>query len=183
MSENNITLNTKSINWFNIGLGVIGLLLIIVGTFLTPTTTQKLLFTAGSVFLLTSSVLEKHEFFAILQVVALCGTLVAFIPVGVMVKAAIPIILTIVAIIYFIRKGLLSDVVMILGCLGLLCLAAGYATSNPIVYFLGGIFLTIYSYLSYRRGHNIALLFTVLNAVFSITAGMAVYSLLMGGLV
>lgn len=177
MAESDIK-SMENINWRNISLGVIGLLLIIYGNFLPPHNTQKGLFLVGCIFLLTSSVLEKNKFFSILQIVVLSGTLIAFAPVSLVFKAGVPISLSILAIIYFMLQGMLSDSLTIVGCLGLLFLAAGYAISNPIVYLLGGLFLTIYSYYSYKQGVNIALIFAILNAVFTVTAGVGVYRLL-----
>ncbi len=165
----------EAINWRNLSLGVIGLTLIIIGNFLPPLLVQKELYMLGSVFLLTSSILEKHTFFVILQVVVLAGTIIAFAPIGAVFKAAVPIGLSIIAIIYFITQGMLKDLHSIVGIIGLVFLAAGYAISNPIIYLLGGFFLAIYSFISYRHGHKIGLIFFILNVVFTCTAGVAVY--------
>lgn len=156
-------------------IGVFGLGLIIFGTFLPPILAQKILFSSGCLLLLCSSIMEKHTFFAVLQVVALIGSLVAFTSFSPGLKAALPIAVSILALIFFITKGMLKQRENIFGCLGLLFLAAGYAVSNPIVYMLGGIFLSTYSYFSYRRGARIAMLFLVLNIVFTFTSMLAVY--------
>jgi len=161
--------------YLNISIGVLGLILVIAGTFLPPQLTQKLLFIFGVFLLIISSALEKHQFFAILETVVLVGSLVAFTSMSMATKVVIPIAFSILAIIYFATRGMLRDYVSIIGCIGLLFLATGFAISTPIVYFLGGLALTIYSYISYCRGASIALLFTILNAVFTVASAIAIF--------
>jgi hypothetical protein len=158
-------------------IGIIGFILTIAGTFLLPGNSQKVLFLLGSIFLFYSSFLEKHMFFAILEVIVLAGTLIAFAPVSMVLKAGLPIVMSILAIILLISRGMLKDPENILGFIGLLLLAIGYAISNPIVYLISGVLLAIYSYFSYRRGARIALLFMILNSVFAITSAFGIYRL------
>jgi hypothetical protein len=158
----------------NIGLGVIGMLVIIAGTLL-PLPTQKICYLIGGLFLLVSSILEKQLFFSLLQTVISFGALIAFAPISVFLKAASPICLSIIIIFYFIHRGLLHDRLHQIGCLGLIFIAVGYAISHPLVYFLGGLCLIIFSFGAFRRGIQLGLLWGILNAVFSFTSGVATY--------
>jgi len=168
-------MSTTKINWRNNAIGIFGLLLVIIGNLISVPVTQKILYLFGSIFLLTSSSLEKNKFFVLLQIVVLAGTLIAFAPVGDGIKAGVPIVLTAIIMVYFAIAGELKNRITILGCLGLLFLAAGYAILNPIVYFLGGAFLTAYSFIVYRQGVQIGLLFAVLNFIFTITSMVSIY--------
>ena len=164
--------------YLNTSLGILGLTLTIIGTFLDPNLIQKTFFISGASLLLVSSILEKASFFIILEIIVLAGTLVAFFPISTIAKAGVPVTLSIVSIIYLAKQGILHDRVNIVGCLGLLFLATGFAISNPIIYFLGGLTLSIYSYLSYRVSQlTIALLFAILNAVFTVTSVISIIKL------
>jgi hypothetical protein len=159
-----------------ISFGIIGFIFVIMGTLLAPSSLeQKVCYLLGSIFLLTMSSLDLQLYFILLQIVILAGAIVAFFPIPVFYKAAVPIALSIFSVLLFLFKGYLKDPNQIFGCLGLLLLAAGYAVSNPIIYFLGGLVVMIYSYISYRRGIKTALLFALLNLVFSVTSAYAIW--------
>lgn len=162
---------------FNIALSVIGMLIIIVGNLITDLAMQKVCYLSGGVCMLISAGLERQLFFTVLQLIISIGALTAFIPLLPTVKAAIPLVFSVIAIFYLANKGLLKDRLSILGCVGLIILAIGYAITHPIVYWLGAMVLTIYSFIAYRRGVTIALLWGILNAVFVVTASVAVYRL------
>lgn len=164
---------------YKTSIGVVGLLLTISGTLISVpefALTQKFFYLAGAILLTTSSLLAKHRFFILQQSVVLVGTMVAFVPVCQAIKAGVLIVLSIAAMIYFAVTGEFKERVTILGCLGLVFLALGYAVSHPIIYLLGGTFLTIYSFIVYKRGVTIGLLFGVLNFIFMITATIGVYN-------
>jgi len=166
-------MNKLTTKTFSIGIGTIGMIGIIAGTFLQPTVTQKLCFLLGGLLMLVSSIIERHKFLTVLQIVTVSGASMAFTPFTVGQKMIVPIGLTVLSLIAFAVKGELKDRLTLLGSVGLGCLAVGYATSNPILYFLGGVFLAIYAFASYFKGVKIALLWAILNSVFSVTAGMA----------
>lgn len=162
----------------NIGLGVIGMLVIITGTLITPLQTpQKLCYLIGGLFLLLSSILERQLFFTLLQIVISSGALIALAPITPFYKALVPISLSIIVIAYLIQAGMLKDPLNRLGCLGLVFLAIGYAITHPLIYFLGGICLTLFSFAAFKQGIRLGLVWGVLNAVFTITSGIAVYKL------
>lgn len=163
-------------HYVNLFIGVIGMVILSYANLLAQASpTQKAYYLIGAILLFISSLLERQLFFTILQVVLISGTAVAFATLPVFVKAAIPLVLSIIAIIYFFMTGLLRDHLTFFGCVGMLFLAAGYAVSYPIFYFLGALIVMIFSFVSYSRGVTLGLLWGILNAIFTITAGMAVY--------
>lgn len=162
-------------HYFNLAIGIIGMLIATYGNLVHQLTTQKWCYLIGALLLFISSLLEKQKFFIALQIIIGAGAAVAFTTYPPLYKAAVPIILSIVAIIYFIATKQLKDPLTAFGCIGIALLAAGYAVTNPIIFFLGAFVLMLYSYGSFRRGVGIALLWAILNAIFSVTAAMAIY--------
>lgn len=159
----------------NIALGVIGMLIIITGTLVTSLPTQKSCYLVGGLFLLLSSLLERQLFFTLFQIVISSGALIAFAPIPALYKTLLPIGLSISVITYFIKQGKFKDPLNRLGCLGLIFLAIGYAITHPLIYFLGALCLTIFSFAAFKQGIRLGLVWGILNALFSITAGMATY--------
>lgn len=168
----------RGINYFNITVGIVGMLIACYGNLLNFSDTQKWCYLVGAILLLISSSLERQIFFIALQIIIAAGAAIAFAPIGLFFKAALPIILSVSAIGYFVVTGQFKDRLTALGCLGIAMLATGYAISNPIAYFLGALILMIYAFLSFRRGVTVAIIWTILNAVFAVTALHAVYSMI-----
>lgn len=165
----------------NVGIAVIGMLIASTGNLLTVPTPQKWCYLVGALLLLLSSSLERQRFFIILQIIVVIGSAIAFSAFAPTIKAAFPIVFSILALIYMATSGMLRDKLTIFGCFGIVFLAAGYAITNPFVYLFGALVLMIYSFISYSRGVTIALLWGILNAIFSVTAAIGVYHLLMQG--
>lgn len=164
-------------NYFNILIGILGMLFVSYGNLMASITTQKNCYLLGGILLLISSVLEKQSFFIILQSIILAGIITAFLPLAATIKIAIPIICSVIAIVYFIRKGFLNDLNNLIGCIGICFLAVGYAVIHPVIYFLGATALTIFSYNSFRKGIKLGLVWTFLNCVFMFTAAIGIYRL------
>jgi len=167
--------NVAKINWYYTSVGIIGLVLAIIGNLLSVPLMQKFFYFSGGSLLLLSAILEKNKFFSILQTIMVAGVVFSFLPLGMVIVAGIPVVLSLVAMVYFVVTGEFKKRVTILGCLGLLFLAIGCATLNSIMYFLGGLFLIVYSWIVYRQGARIGLLFCILNAFFAFTAAISVY--------
>lgn len=167
-------------HYFNLAIGVVGMIFASCGNLLSGTMAQKWCYLIGGILLLISSALERQPFFSILQTIILSGVVVSFAPIAPHFKVAVPIFLSIVSIIYFTKQGLLRDPLTVVGCIGILFLAAGYAITHPIIYFLGATGLMIYSFGSYRRGVAIGLLWGILNLFFMVTASIAIYNLFFG---
>ncbi len=169
MNEQDMELEMTS-NRINIGISIIGLVMIIVGAVLSPTITQKVLFAGGAMFLLIASCVDRAEFFAILNGIVLLGTAIAFFHVTITVKLILLGLASVIALGYLSKRDYIKTIIDIIGCVGLLLLAFGYAVSNPFIYLFGGLFLTIYSYKAYKDGVRIGLIFAILNAIFTVMA-------------
>ena len=164
----------------NILVGVIGLLSFIVGTLIPGSPLQKYFFLAGAILLTISSYLEKNVFFTVLEAIVTIGAILTFLSLSNITIAVITFIIVIITVLYFAAKGLFKERYLIIGTIGLFFLAIGVGTLNPIAYTIGGFFLTIYAYFSFKKGYQIALLFIILNAIFSITSAIGAYQWLTG---
>ncbi|MFN7098538.1 MAG: hypothetical protein ACK4PR_13440 [Gammaproteobacteria bacterium] len=158
-------------------IGLVGMLIVIAGTLVSAGMTQKVLYLVGAVLMLTSAALERHSFLVILQIVIVSGTVVAFTSWPEFIKAMIPIMFSIIALLYFYFTHALEDWITRIGCAGLIAIALGFADSNPFIYLIGGVLLAIYGVGSYRRGVKIALLWAILNAIFALTSLVAIFRL------
>jgi len=157
-------------HFVNIAIGVLGMTVIIYGNFVSSVTPQKICYLLGGLFMLTTALLERQQFFSVLQVIIVAGTAMALTWFHPAIKASVPILLGVVGSAYFLRRGELKDPLAIVGCSGILFIAVGYAISLPVIYFLGGSALAIYAFSLFFRGERIALLWAVLNTLFALTA-------------
>jgi len=168
--SNSIPLSLPKPKWSSIQIGTIGLLCAIIGNLYPATMLQKHLYLAGGVLLLISALLEKEEYFITLEVVVIISAFLAYLSGYNELKMAVPLFLSLMSIAYLYYRKLLGSALSFLGVAGLVFLGLGYATLNPVIYFAGGLVLTLYSTLSYFKGVGIALLWAILNAVFAMTA-------------
>ncbi len=156
-------------------LGVIGMGFPIYGNLIPPSTARAECFVIGAILMLLAAVIERELFFSVLQLVVLAGAAMYFTPFSLLIRAVVPIVLAGSFLLYFVYSGRMQDRLTLFGSLGIAILAIGYAVSSPFVYFAGGVILTIYATMSYRRGVSIAILWAILNFVFSIAAAINIY--------
>lgn len=175
---NTLNLPKPNYNLTNLSVGIIGMVLATYANLLPQMSLlQKSFYFIGAVLMLVSSMLEKQRFFTALQLVVVGSTAIAFAPLALSIKTGFSVTCSVIAILYFIVTGQCKDKLTAFGCLGIAILAIGYAVTNPIIYLLGSIALFIYSLLSYRQGVKIAIVWVIMNIVFSITAGIAVWKM------
>jgi len=150
--------------------------LLIAGTFsVAGSLLQKALFAVGAPLLGVTAYVDKQKMFTALQAVATIGAWMSFFPAlpGVA-KYAILLSAGIIGIAYLVKgKYYKTDRFGWLGTIGLLCFAAGFATSAAfhtlafsLLFIAGGTTLAIYStlnFISYKV--RIALIWVVLNAL------------------
>jgi len=153
--------------------GVIGMVLVIAGTFFDVSLAQKLLFFVGTLLLAITAYADRHPIFGALVTVLILGSGVAFFPVSLAWKAAPPIIVALALIYQLIKSGQLNDLNERVGATGIIVLAIGYAISHPAVYLAGGVLVTLYASVSFARGVKIGIIWAVMNGVFSCSAGWA----------
>ena len=173
-----MNLENSRLHRITFSLVIIGLLITIAGNFFDVSVDKKLCYLIGTLFLLIPAILEKNTFFSILETILIIGTIIAFFPISFFWKSSIPISLGILAAVYFGVSGQLKDYLTWLSVAGILVGTWGYAVTTPIIYFSAGTIITTYSFCSFRRGETIALVFGILNSVFTLTALLEVLKIL-----
>jgi small-conductance mechanosensitive channel len=159
----------------NVTLAVSSLAMIVLAMLMPMNLAQQIIFLFGMGLLDVAAILERHTFFIVLQTISFVGTAMAFLALPMIYKAMVPILLTTAAIIYFIVTEQYKNTITLLGIIGLLGLAVGFAASSPIAYLVGGIFIMMYSYAHSRDGNILAIVFLTLNTIFTMTSALGVW--------
>lgn len=152
------------------GLGLAGLALCTAGTFLPPGSTAQLgAFTAGTAALtLLSTVVQPDAVFGRLQVVAMLGTLTGWLAIPDAWKAMFVGAIAVLALASLYRAGHRPPP---LATVGILSLAAGFATGLAPIYLTGGVAIALYAGRRYQHDRDpVSLLYAVLNVVFAVGA-------------
>lgn len=155
--------------------GILGMLLIIPGIFLTRE--QRILFLLGALGMTLTALLEGHRLFTGLQLVILSGTLSAFGDLSPLMKGIIPIGVSVPVLIYLHNKNLMDTGLRRLGALALITLGVGFSLQNSYIFFLGGGLISVFSFLEFRSGFKPAIIWLILNLIFTCFTGV---SLIMG---
>ncbi len=159
----------------NIIIGIAGLLFFIVGTLMPGSPYQKDFFLTGGALLALSSFLEKNAFFTVLEGIIVIDAILTYLPISNTVITVLTALMVVLTIIIFAAKGSFKDKSLLIGTVGLIFLALGVGLLNPIAYTLGGGVIVIYSIIGIMRGSQIAWLFLILNAIFTVTSAIGAY--------
>ena len=154
--------------------GILGMLLIILALLCGPTETQRWLFFLGALGMTLMALLERHKLFIGLQIVIISGTLTAFLPTGDLVKGFIPAFVSLPILYLLYTKGILDTWGRGLGALALITLGIGYAAQHSLIYFLGGLLVSLFSLLEFYSGFKPALIWLSLNLIFTTLAGITI---------
>lgn len=169
----------KTIRRIALGIGIIAMILLVLGTISeSGSLLQKIFFIIGAPVLGLTAYLNRQKMFVALQSVAAIGAVLAFFPAVIPeLKYAIMIGISIIALCYLIKTNhYKKDPWGILGSLGLILIAIGFAT-NPLelprlfgfLLGVGGIFVAIYSAIGFFYYKiRIAIIWFILNIIFSI---------------
>lgn len=149
-------------------IGFIGMFFPIAANFIPPSDLRAAFFVCGCILMFIAAAVEKQLFFSLLQLIVLAGASMYFTPFTLTIKAGVPIVLSILFLIYFTRTGRFQERINLLGALGVCSLAVGYGIAHPYIYLVGGVSLAIYSTVTYCRGVAVALLWALLNAFFTV---------------
>lgn len=170
------------------GVGLLGMTLLVFGTtFDAGDSWQKILFMVGTFLMTVTAFVDRHKMYSALEVVLIIGTILAFFAgIETSVRYLIMGIPAILAVVYLVKvKYFSKDPWGILASIALLCVALGFATDPADLAMAfhgllaaGAVMLTIYSLIQFFYYKvRIALLFMILNAVFSINPLIALWKL------
>lgn len=169
-------------------IGILGMILVLAGFFIENNLIlQQSIFLAGSLGLAFSAIINRQKMYIALQGIIIAGILLGFFELEASYKYLIMALPVIVAYAYLIRiKYFKSDSWGILGSLGLIAVAFGYALNSqdyPLLFniflFSGGIIVAAYSAIGFFHYKiRITMLWLVLNLAFAIKPAMYLISVL-----
>lgn len=169
----------KQIKILSLIIGIIAMILLVVGTIAHGgSLIQKILFVIGAPILGITAFANKQKMLTALQLVATIGAIIVFFPIiSEIGKYLILVGASLIAIIYLIKSDYYkTDKYGLIGSIGLLFIAGGFATDATIHLVLfsillgvGGLIVALYSWLNFvHYKTKIALIWVVLNIIFSI---------------
>ena len=155
--------------------GAAAMTAIIVGMWMPPEP-QRWIFLSGAAVMTGVAVAGRHKLFVGFQLVVLCGTLAAFAALPPAGKAAVPVLGAVPVVLWLFHAGVLKNAANVMGAAALALLAIGYATQHPMGFFLGGGLVTAFSLVEFRRGFKPAIIWALLNAMFTASAAWQLLS-------
>jgi hypothetical protein len=169
----------KTLENLVLSFGIVAMIALVVATFLEGgSLVQKIIFLVGALVLFYTAYFNKQQMFVALQAVIIVGTILGFFPaLASLNKYIIMGIITVISVANLIRmKHYRKDPWGVVGSLGLLSLALGFATdavafSTLFYSFLatGGILVAIYSAIGFFYYKiRITMIWLILNVVFAI---------------
>ena len=159
------------LDYADIYIGAVGVILISIGLILTVPWESHILFVFGQIVLFCSAVIARNKFYGLLQVVTFLGALFGCFNFSASIKLYLLVFLSIIIISYFIYCGMFrEDKSISIGVASLICLAIGYSINNNLItsyaFGIGGILQVIYAWCAIRAGNSVAWIFLALNIVF-----------------
>ncbi len=153
-------------NW----LGLIGLIILCIGIVLPQGLLQNICNISGISSLILYAWYGKNDFFFYLESVVLLGTILQIMHINLIVMTVILVIAAIFSFYIIFRNPIYRTKDIVFGIIGVAGLIYGYATLSNVGYAIGGIGALIYSFIGFSKGIKSALIFTLLNAIYSATA-------------
>lgn len=181
-------MDTYISKYWPILIGIIAMLFLVYGTLSeSGSQIQKILFVVGAPMLGLTAYFSKQKMFTILQLVATLGAVLAFFPgLSAEFKYLLMGAAAIFGLIYLERaKCFENSKLELIGALGLISIAVGFATdslTSPFLFGiflgLGGILVALYSAIQFFNYKiKIALIWLVLNILFSINPLLLIFRL------
>ena len=156
-------------------LGIIGLIGIITGVLLPEASrSQKLTLLVANIIMLVFSCIDGNVYYIALEIVVVVGSVGPFLPVAESKAGGLTLMTAIVVLAMLISGGLITNKLELIGAIGLILLAIGFAISNPWPMLFGSICIAIFSgYSFYHVREAISGVFALLNVVFFFSCGYA----------
>ena len=155
--------------------GILGMSLVISALLCSNPQGQRWLFFLGAIGMTLMALLEKHKLFIGLQLVIISGTLIAFFPVGDTIKGLIPMLVSLPVLYILHHKKIIDTGRRRLGAFALVVLGVGFAVQHIFIYFLGGLLISIFSFLELCSGFKPAIIWLTLNLVFTVLSGINLF--------
>lgn len=147
-------------------LGVVGALISIAGNFFAP---AQLFYVTGSSLLLITAAYFKLFYFVTLEIILLSGHGAALLEIGPTLQIAIPFLLSLQLMIFYIMSGGMTKILLFVGIIGIAALSVGFAFQNQLIFLIGSTTIAAYAFdMSFKK--KSALIWALLNSFFAATS-------------
>jgi hypothetical protein len=150
-----------------IALGMIGALMILYGHF---QDLPQIFYIIGSLALLATAINYKLLYFIALEIILVAGHTAILLGVGRYTQIALPVLLCFQLLIFYIMVGKENSVFLLIGVIGIAFLSLGLSYNDQWIFFVGGFSIAIYAYYIGYKGCYPAIIWAVLNTIFSLLA-------------
>lgn len=159
--------NSNRNNHFFLAIGIIGAFVLLFGL---EQSSESRYFAIGALFLLATAIHYKLIYFIALELIMLSGHGGRILGIGVISEFALPLLLCLQLLIFYILSGQLNNLFIIIGIIGIALLSVGFSYQSNLIFMFGGLCVAIYSFYSVYQGKKIALLWGILNLLFAFSS-------------
>jgi hypothetical protein len=157
----------KLCNYSYYFLGILGAVTVVFGHLQTQ---PQLYYIFGSCALLITAIHYNQIYFIALEIILASGHFALLLGLGAYIRLALPLLLCIQLLIFYIMYGKKINIFLVIGILGIELIASGFVYNNQWIFFMGGLFVAIYSYYDGFKGKMPSFLWAILNSIFSLIA-------------
>lgn len=147
--------------------GIVGSCILFIGL---VQTTPQLYYVIGSTLLLFTALHFRIIYFIALELIIIAGHAASFLHIGTAMQIAMPSLLTLQLFAFYFLSGQLNNIFLLIGIAGIAFHSVGFAYENQWIFFFGSLSIAIYAFYAYYKGRKIALLWAILNSLFTLTA-------------
>ncbi|MBA2656872.1 MAG: hypothetical protein H0U70_07780 [Tatlockia sp.] len=147
--------------------GFVGSCILFMGLVQNP---AQLYYVIGSSLLLITALHFKLIYFIALELIIIAGHGASFLHIGTTMQVAMPSLLTLQLLAFYFLSGQLNNIYLLVGIAGIALHSAGFAYANQWIFFFGSLLIAIYAFYAYFKGKKVALLWAILNSLFTLTA-------------
>lgn len=153
-----------SINKY-IALGIIGALITLYGYGQDSPQTYYII---GSFALLVTAIHYKLLYFIALEIILAAGHLAILLNVGRYTQMALPVLLCLQLLIFYLMIGRDNSIFLLTGIIGIALHSIGFTYENPWIFFSGSSLIAIYGYHNAYKGNYPSYIWAILNTVFAL---------------
>ncbi|WP_419418716.1 hypothetical protein ACNVED_09130 [Legionella sp. D16C41] len=147
-------------------IGILGASISIIGL---TQARAPLFYVVGSSLLFITASHFKLIFFIALEIILMAGHGAKLLNIGPVLQMAIPILLCVQLLVFYLLSGKLYNIFLIIGIAGIAALSIGLSYEDQWIFFFGSLAIAIFAY-SYFYKKPPVLIWAVMNTIFALTA-------------
>lgn len=155
--------------WDNryIYFGILGAIISLYGNF---QYTSQSYYIIGSLILLCTALHYKLVYFIALELILGAGHLAAYLGLGPYILLALPMLLCLQLLIFYLMVGHENSFFLFVGIIGIGSLSLGFSYDRQLIFFIGSLFISIYAYYLAYKVNKASYIWAVLNSFFMMIA-------------